>query len=121
MATKLIFEDLFVLEMTNNHRGDIKRGLRIVEQFSNVAKRHSIRAAIKLQFRDIDSFIHKSYRSRTDIQYIKRISETRLSEDEYSVLVDAIRDSGCIPLATPFDEKSVDLWCARISLVGLVD
>lgn len=109
MTNKTIFEDLFVLEMTNNHLGDVGRGLRIVEQFSNVVRRHSVKAAIKLQFRDIDGFIHKSYRSRTDIQYIKRITETRLSEDEYLVLVDAIRDSGCIPLATPFDEKSVDL------------
>jgi N-acetylneuraminate synthase len=27
-------------------------------------------------------------------------------------MVEAIRKSGCIPMATPFDEKSVD-WCVQ--------
>jgi len=104
-----IFEDLFVLEMTNNHLGSLERGLRIVQQFAKIVRFNNVRAAIKLQFRDVDTFIHKDFANRTDIRYVKRVTETRLSKEEYGTLVEAIRRSGCIPMATPFDEKSVDL------------
>ncbi|TRZ47700.1 N-acetylneuraminic acid synthase [bacterium] len=104
-----IFEDLFVLEMTNNHQGKLERGLEIIRQHSRIVRFNNVRAAIKLQFRDLDSFVHKDFVQRTDIRYIRRITETRLAKEDYGVLVEAIRKSGCIPLATPFDEKSVDL------------
>ena len=106
---KDIFEDLFVLEMTNNHLGSLDRALRIVQQFSKVVRFNNVRAAIKLQFRDVETFIHKDFVDRTDIRYVRRVTETQMSKEEYAVLVEAIRKSGCIPLATPFDEKSVDL------------
>ncbi len=104
-----IFEDLFVLEMTNNHLGSLQRGLEIVRQHARVARFNNVRAAIKVQFRDIDTFVHKEFRSRTDIRYVRRVMETRMSHDDYAAMVEAIRCNGCIPLATPFDEKSVDL------------
>ncbi len=104
-----IFENLFILEMTNNHLGDKKRALQIIQEFSQVVRFNNVRAAIKLQFRDIDNFIHKKFRKRTDIRYIKRTLETRLSDEDYGDLVQAIKESGCIPMATPFDEHSVDL------------
>jgi N-acetylneuraminate synthase len=115
MITRDIFDDLFVLEMTNNHLGQLQRGLEIIRQHSRIVRFNNIRAAIKLQFRDLDSFIHRDFRPRTDIRYIRRVTETRLSKDEYAVLIDAIRKSGCIPMATPFDEKSVD-WCVDFNL-----
>lgn len=103
------FEDLFILEMTNNHQGDLNRGLEIVRQFSRIVRFNNVRAAIKLQFRDFDTFIHKDFRHRDDIYYVKRVLNTRLTVEEYVQLVEAIKKSGCIPMATPFDEKSVDL------------
>jgi len=110
-----IFEDLFVLEMTNNHLGRLERGLEIVRQHARVVRANKIRAAIKLQFRDVDSFIHSEFKGRTDIRYIRRITETQMSKDDYAKLVDAIRAAGCIPMATPFDEKSVD-WCVDFDM-----
>jgi N-acetylneuraminate synthase len=104
-----IFEDLFVLEMTNNHLGSVDRALEIVKAFSRVVRFNNVRAAIKLQFRDVDNFIHKDFRDRKDIRYIQRTLETRLSDEQYAVIVKAIREGGCIPMATPFDERSVDL------------
>lgn len=104
-----IFENLFVLEMTNNHQGNLSRGLQIVREHSKVVRFNNIRAAIKLQFRDVESFVHKDFASRVDIKYVKRVLDTRMSKVDYSILVEAIRKSGCIPMATPFDEKSVDL------------
>jgi N-acetylneuraminate synthase len=109
MSSRDIFEDLFVLEMTNNHQGNLERGLQIIREHSRVVRFNNVRAAIKLQFRNVDGFVHKDYIERTDIYYIKRIKETRMSRDEYGVLVENIRKNGCIPMATPFDEKSVDL------------
>lgn len=107
--TNTIFEDLFVLELANNHWGSLERGLEIVRQFSEVVRADNVRAAIKLQFRDVDAFVHKDYKSRTDIRYVKKTLDTKLSEREFSVLVDAIKQSGCIAMATPFDERSVGL------------
>lgn len=110
-----IFENLFVLEMTNNHQGSLARGLEIIREHSRVVRFNNVRAAIKLQFRDLDSFVHKDFRDRDDIRYIRRIYETRLSKQDYEVLIQAIRKSGCIPMATPFDEKSV-AWCEEFDL-----
>jgi N-acetylneuraminate synthase len=109
MNNRDIFEDLFVLEMTNNHQGKLERGLQIIHEHSRVVRFNNMRAAIKLQFRNLDSFVHKDFIERTDIYYIKRIKESKLSRDEYAILVENIRKNGCIPMATPFDEKSVDM------------
>ena len=115
MIERDIFEDLFVLEMTNNHLGNLERGMEIVRQHSRIARFNNVRTAIKLQFRDLDSFVHKSFRDRMDVRYIRRVTETRLSKEDYTQLVEAIRKSGCIPMATPFDEKSVD-WCVEFEM-----
>lgn len=112
---KDIFENLFVLEMTNNHLGRLDRGLEIIKTFSRIVRFNNVRAAIKLQFRSVDKFIHSEFRDRTDIRYIKRTLETKMSEDDYAVLVKAIREGGCIPMATPFDEYSVDL-CVQFGM-----
>lgn len=104
-----IFENLFVLELTNNHLGSLERGLRIVQQHAKIARFNNVRAAIKLQFRDVNTFIHKDFLDRRDIRYIRRILETQMSKDQYTELVQAIKKSGCMAMATPFDEKSVDL------------
>jgi len=112
MIDRDIFEELFVLEMANNHWGRLERGLRIVNIFSQVVRFNNIRAAIKLQFRDVDSFIHRDFLHRTDIRYIKKTLDTRMTEDDFATLVKAIRKASCMPMATPFDEKSVDLCCA---------
>jgi sialic acid synthase SpsE len=104
-----IFDDLFVLEMASNHQGDVNRGLRIIDTFSKIARFNNVKTAIKLQFRDLDNFVHKDFVNREDIRYVKRVAETKLKKQEFSVLVEAIRGKGCIPMSTPFDEKSVDL------------
>ena len=111
MIDRDIFEDLFVLEMANNHWGSVERGLRIVSAFAQVVRFNNVRAAIKVQFRDVDTFIHKDFRHRKDIRYIGKTLATRMSAENFATLVKAIRQASCIPMATPFDEKSVDLCC----------
>ena len=103
-----IFENLFVLELANNHWGRIERGLKIISDFSRVVRFNNVHAAIKLQFRDVDSFIHRDFRDRTDIRYIKKTRDTQLSWDELRQMVEAVRDAGMVTMVTPFDEVSVD-------------
>lgn len=110
-----IFEDLFVLEMASNHQGNLERGLNIVHQYAQIVRFNNVRAAIKLQFRDLDNFVHKDFADRADIRYVKRVTDTKLSKDEFARLVETIRRSGCIPMATPFDEASVD-WCVEFGM-----
>jgi N-acetylneuraminate synthase len=110
-----IFEELFVLEMANNHWGSLDRGLSIVRQFGRVVRYNNVRAAIKLQFRDVERFIHPQFREREDIRYIKKTMDTRLSREDFIKLLEAIRRHGCMRMATPFDEASVDL-CVDVGI-----
>lgn len=106
---KDLFENLFVLEMANNHWGSVKRGLKIIRDFSAVVRHNNVRAAIKLQFRDVTNFIHDDYKGDKNTQYIKKTEATMLRKEEFLTLVEEIRYLGCLPMATPFDEASVDL------------
>ncbi|MDP9066070.1 MAG: N-acetylneuraminic acid synthase, partial [Pseudomonadota bacterium] len=103
-----IFKDLFVLELANNHWGSVARGQRIINSFAQVVRFNNVRAAIKLQFRDGGHFVQPDFKGREDIRYIKKTEATKLTRHEYAALIDAIRAQGCIPMATAFDEASVD-------------
>ena len=115
MVNRDIFEDLFVLEIANNHWGDINRGLRIIKEFGTVVRYSDVRAAIKLQLRDVDTFTHKDFIGRNDIRYIKKTLDTRLNHDDTATLVEAVRRANCVRVATPFDEKSVEL-CVELGI-----
>lgn len=104
-----IFKNLFVLEAANNHWGDLTRGKKIIRDYAAIVRQNRVRAAIKFQFRDVDNFIHDDYKGNQDIRYIKKTEATKMKVAEYRELGDAVRRAGCIPMATPFDEKSVDL------------
>jgi N-acetylneuraminate synthase len=108
MTQDSTFDDLFVLELANNHLGKLDRGLKIIRDFAEVVHRNQVRAAIKLQFRDVGSFIHRQHRDRADVRYIKKVGDTELTWDELGRLVEAIREHGMMAMATPFDEVSVD-------------
>ncbi len=105
-----IFEDLFIFEMANSHQGSVEHGKDIIYEMGKIARRHNIKAAVKLQYRDLDSFIHPDYKGRQDVKHIPRFEGTRLSYDQFCELVDAIRDAGMLAMSTPFDEEGVE-WC----------
>lgn len=115
MIDRDIFEDLFVLEMANNHRGSLERGLKIVQAFSQIVRFNNVRATIKLQFRDVDTFIHRDFIDRQDLRYVKKTLDTRLTDEDYGTLVKEIRQAGFTATATPFDERSVDL-CSNLGI-----
>jgi sialic acid synthase SpsE len=108
-TNKNIFADLFVLELANNHWGKLERGLKIIEEFSKIVRFNNVRAAIKLQFRDVEHFIHRDFQANNSIRYIKKTRDCKLPNEDFATMVKAIKAGGCIPMATPFDEVSVDL------------
>lgn len=105
-----LFEDLFIFEMANSHQGSVEHGIDIIREMGKIARKHNIKAAVKLQYRNLDTFIHPDYQGRTDVKHISRFESTRLNYNQFSQLIDAIRDEGMITMVTPFDESSVD-WC----------
>jgi len=106
---KNIFENLFVLELANNHWGDIERGLKLIRDHGAVVNKYNIKAAIKLQFRKMDTFVHPAFQGNEDIKYIQKTEAKALTKSEYQILIDEILRMSCIPMSTPFDEESVDL------------
>ena len=109
MTKDLNKRPLFIFEMANNHQGSLEHGLRIIREFYEVSKNFPFNFAFKLQARDIPTFIHPDYQNRMDLKYVKRFSETKLSDDEFKKLKEEIDKFGFISMCTPFDENSVDL------------
>ena len=110
-----IFDNLFVLEAANNHLGSVERGLKIIKEYGKIVRSNDIYAAIKLQFRDVDTFIHETFSGYEKIRYIRKTATTKLKHEELEILINEISNQGCLPMATPFDEKSVDL-CRKFDL-----
>ena len=106
---KLLFENLFVLELANNHLGSLERGMKIIRDHASIVRYNNVKAAIKLQFRDVDEFIHPDFKGDENHRYIKKTEATKLQKEDFVVMVEQVKRLGCIPMATPFDEGSVDL------------
>ena len=101
---------LFILEMANNHMGNVDHGVALIRAMRGaVAGFPRFEFAFKLQFRDLDTYIHASAKGRTDLKYIKRFEETRLTRANFETLVAEMRANGFTPACTPFDEPSVAL------------
>lgn len=101
------FKDLFIFEMANNHQGSIEHGLRIIDAMGKIVRKHGIKGGIKFQYRDLDTFIHPDFKERKDVKHIPRFIDTRLMDNEFLTLIDAVRDQGMLTICTPFDEPSV--------------
>ena len=106
---KGIFEKLFILEMANNHMGDVEHGLKVIRAFHEVTKKYDFKFGFKLQYRNLDTFIHPKYKGSQDIKYVKRFEDTRLSKSDLRKLRDEMVKLGFTAICTPFDESSVDL------------
>ncbi|MBU0762687.1 MAG: N-acetylneuraminate synthase family protein [Candidatus Altiarchaeota archaeon] len=101
----------FVFDMANNHSGSAKHGLAIIKEVNKAVKsfRDRFDFGFKLQYRDLDTFIHPDFRGRDDIKYVKRFSETRLGWDELLQLKNEMESLKFKTICTPFDENSVDM------------
>lgn len=106
---KFNFSNLFIFEMANNHQGSVEHGLRIIQAMADIVLRRGIRGAAKLQFRELDTFIHPDHVGTNENKHIPRFLSTRLTEPQFAELVKEIKRRGLISMATPFDESSVDM------------
>lgn len=102
-----LFRDLFIFEVANNHQGSLDHGLKIVDAMAGIKRRQGIRAAVKFQYRELDTFVHRAYRTRTDVKHIPRFLSTQLGDADFRRMVEAVRREEMVVVVTPFDEASV--------------
>lgn len=100
---------LFVFDMANNHMGSLAHGLRIVREFAEAVEGSGFRCGFKLQYRQLDTFIHPAFQGNMAIPYVKRFRETHLTAAELLRLRTEMATEGFVTVCTPFDEGSVDL------------
>jgi N-acetylneuraminate synthase len=100
----------YIFEMANNHMGSVTHAKQIIDDFSDLANHKNLSAGIKLQFRNLDTFIHPDFKHRNDLKYVKRFNETRLTKGEFKEIVDYIHSKGLKSVATPFDNESLTLF-----------
>ena len=81
----------YVFEMANNHQGQVSHAKKIIDQFSILAKKYDLQAAIKLQFRQLDSFIHEDFKN-SNLKFVKRFNETKLSKEQADYI--SVKPSG---------------------------
>lgn len=108
MKPSFDFEQLYVFDLANNHQGQVDHARRIIRELGRVAASNQVRAALKFQFRHLDTFIHPSHQQGSSNKHIPRFLATRLSKEAYALLADEVRETGMITMATPFDEESVN-------------
>ena len=57
----------FVLELANNHMGDTNHGIHVIQEFSKICRKFPYQFAFKLQYRNLESFVHPSMKGRIDL------------------------------------------------------
>ena len=65
MEKKFNFNNLIVLDLANNHQGDMDHAKMIIDNVSSLKDTYKIEnLAIKFQFRDLPDFISKTEQKR---------------------------------------------------------
>ena len=101
------------LELANNHGGSVEHALTIIKTMGAIVRKHGALAALKVQLRELGTFIHPAFRGSNTEKHIGRFESTRLTEAQFAEVLMTARAQGFITMATPFDEASVE------TLVGL--
>ena len=97
---------LIILELANNHQGDVELGKRIIREHAEVTKKYpQFQYAFKFQYRDLPTFIHPT--ADENHKYVKRFRQTNLSLRDRLVLKGFAEGLGFKTACTPFDEQSV--------------
>ena len=104
-----MIKPLFIFEIANNHQGSVEHGIEIIRSLSDVCQvfRNKFDFAIKFQYRNLDTFIHPAYQGNINVKNVKRFKETRLSQGQFLLLLQEVRNCGFQAICTPFDEDSV--------------
>ena len=68
-----LLENLYIFEMANNHQGSVEHGLRIIDAAARIARTHKVKAAVKLQFRELDSFVPVDVLNRAFVPALDKV------------------------------------------------
>ena len=101
----------FIFEMANNHQGDINHAKAIINDFSEIKDRYSLNAGLKVQLRNLDTFIHPKF-VKSNLKYVKRFNETRLEPNQFHEILQYAKTKKMKTVATPFDNESLYLFDA---------
>ena len=103
---------LVILELANNHMGDIKHASHIINSYHKMTNKFkkNIDFAIKFQHRDLKTYIHENIKE--DDKRVVRFTSTELSENNWKKLINLSRKNFKV-ICTPFSEKSVDWVCKK--------
>ena len=71
--SKFNLNNLFVLDLANNHQGNLQHGLNIIDKLAEITKKEKIKAAIKFQFRQLETFIHPKIFLMRDLKSTRNI------------------------------------------------
>ena len=99
---------LVILEIANNHMGDLQHFKKIINTYHNLTKqfKDKIEFAIKFQYRNLDTFINSKYK-KSSHKGVQRFETTILSENEWRHVIKHCRSKFKL-ICTPFDEPSID-------------
>jgi sialic acid synthase SpsE/D-lyxose ketol-isomerase len=109
LALEFDFDDLVVFDLANNHQGSVTHGTAIIRAMGALVAKHGVRAALKFQFRQLDSFIHPAHQKGSVNKHVPRFLSTRLGPRDFARLQDEVKKAGMLSMCTPFDEESVDI------------
>ena len=82
-----IFQNLFIFELANNHQGSVSHGKKIIEEMAKISKEFNLNAAVKFQYRQLNTFIHPEHRKNSNAKHINRFLSTELSQNDFLELV----------------------------------
>ena len=99
---------LYTFEMANNHMGSVSHAKLIIDKFSILVKKYNLNASIKVQFRQLDTFIHADYKD-SDLKYVKRFNETRLTKDQFTEIVNYVKE-----IYSPFKAEEISAKIAEM-------
>ncbi len=104
---KSLFNNLIVFEIANNHQGSVSHARKIIKELGLLTRKYNLNAAVKFQYRDLNTFIHKDFVNRNDVKHIPRFLSTKLSWEDFQSLIYYVKEEGMLTMVTPFDESSV--------------
>lgn len=97
---------LVILEIANNHMGDLNHLKNIIDTYYTLTFRYKkiVNFAIKFQFRNLKSFIHPT--ANKNNKGVKRFTSTELKDSEWKKIIKFTKKKFKI-ICTPFDEISI--------------
>ena len=103
-----MFKDLVILEIANNHMGDLNHAINMINEYSKFIKLFpQLKFCMKFQMRNLDTLIHANHKVNSENKSVQRFTSTKLSLENFDLLNKLCKELGFLTACTPFDEASV--------------